>query len=74
MIDACHDSAVAYAETYVGKTVPVLLETANSDKTVDGHTDTYLTVRLSTRRQSGDMVTARIVACDGERLIGEETD
>ena len=70
----CRLNAEAYAAEYVGKTVAVLLETDNGDGTYDGHTDTYLTVRLSTRRQSGDMVTARIVACDGERLIGEETD
>ena len=74
MAAVCHESAVAYADGYVGRTLPVLLETDNGDGTYEGHTDTYLTVHVTTRRQSGDLINARITARHGEILLGEETE
>ncbi len=72
MAQTCRRNAEAYALTYIGRTVPVLLETAYPDGTVDGLTDTYLTVRVPTLHNSGELLTVRITAADGEALIGEE--
>jgi threonylcarbamoyladenosine tRNA methylthiotransferase MtaB len=72
MINACRDSAVSYAETYIGKTVPVLLETEYPDKMVEGHTDTYLTVRVRTENKNGDVINVRITDTESDMLIGEQ--
>ncbi len=73
MMEVCRQSAQAYAQTYINTTVPVLLETPYPDKTVDGHTDTYLTVRVKTDKASGDVVNVRILDCKADELYGEET-
>lgn len=72
MIEASQRLADDYARTYIGRTVPVLLETAHSDGFVDGLTDTYLTVKVRTDKNSGEFITARITCADGDTLIGEE--
>ncbi len=69
MIQATAADAAAYAATHLGSTVDVLLETAHKDHTI-GHTDTYLTVRVSTRHRSGDIIPVTITAVDGDTLIG----
>ena len=74
MIAVCRRSAEQYAERYVGKVVPILLETPYPDGTVDGHTDTYLTVRVKTEKTSGSLINAAISACEGEILYGEEAE
>lgn len=74
MSETARHSAEAYAKTYVGRTVPILLETAYPDGTMDGLTDTYLSVRVPTSHKSGELITVRITAADGETLIGEETN
>ena len=68
---ACRRTAEAYARTYVGRTEPILLETPHPDGTIDGLTDTYLSVRVPTTHKSGEMVNVRILDVDGETLIGE---
>lgn len=73
MIELCQHTAEDFAETYVGKIVPILLETPHPDKTVDGHTDTYLTVRVKTDKPSGTIVNTHITSREGEILYGEET-
>ena len=73
MMEVCRRNAEEYARTYIGRTVPILLETAYPDGTVDGLTDTYLSVRVPTTHRSGELVNVRINAADGETLIGEET-
>ena len=73
MIALCQHTAEDFAETYVGKTVPILLETPYPDNTVDGHTDTYLNVRVKTDKPSGSIVNVRILSRKGETLYGEET-
>ncbi|MBQ9860221.1 MAG: tRNA (N(6)-L-threonylcarbamoyladenosine(37)-C(2))-methylthiotransferase MtaB [Clostridia bacterium] len=72
MAAVCRETATAYAAKYIGRVVDVLLETDNGDGTYEGHTDTYLTVRVRTDKQSGAMVPVRITAYDGEQLVGEE--
>ena len=72
MIALCQHSAKIYASTYVNNIVPVLLETPYPDGTIDGHTDTYLSVRVRTDKRSGDVVPVRITSCKGDELYGEE--
>ena len=72
MIALCQEAAEDYARTYLGRTVPILLETAYPDGTVDGHTDTYLTVRVATHRSGGEIIPVRITGQNGETLLGEE--
>ncbi len=74
LMAACRKTAEAYARTYIGRTVPILLETPYPDGTVDGLTDTYLSVRVPTTHQSGEIIRVRILATDGETLIGEEAE
>ncbi len=73
MIAACQKTAQEYAATYVDKIVDVLLETPYPDGTVDGHTDTYVKVFVRTDKPAGTVVSARISACKGDTLHGEET-
>ncbi len=72
MLDLCRQSAIQYAQNYIGKTVNVLLETAYPDGTTDGLTDTYLSVRVKTAQKSGTLLPVYIRAVKGETLIGEE--
>ncbi len=72
MIRLCQQAAESYADHYIGHTLPILLETAYPDGTVDGHTGTYLTVRVTTCAPSGSMLSVRVVGRDGETLLGEE--
>lgn len=72
MIALCRSTAEAYAKRYVGMTLPILLETHYPDGTIDGHTDTYLTVRVKTDKSSGELINARILSRKGEELYGEE--
>ena len=72
MISVCRDSAENYAKKYVGKIVPILLETAYPDGTIDGHTDTYLNVRVKTNKSSGTIVNVAIDNCKGDELYGSE--
>ncbi len=74
MIEVCRRNAEKYARSYIGRTVPILLETPYPDGTLDGLTDTYLSVRIHTKHRSGEMLTVRIVDTDGETLIGEEAE
>lgn len=72
MIELCQNAAHNYAAQYVGQIVRVLLETPSPDGTVDGHTDTYVTVITKTEKPSGSVVSARITHCKGDTLYGEE--
>lgn len=72
MIAICNQSAEAYSQQYLGKTVPILLETPYPDGTVDGHTDTYITVRVKTSSTSGSIINTIITGRKGELLYGEE--
>jgi len=72
MADVCRRTAEAYADTYISRTVPVLLETEYPDGTVGGHTDTYVTVRVKTGCPGGRMIPVVITGRDGETLLGEE--
>ena len=72
MIELCQNAAHNYAAQYVEQIVRVLLETPSPDGTVDGHTDTYVTVVTKTKKNSGSVVAVRITHCKGDTLYGEE--
>ena len=72
VLAACGQCAAAYAAGYVGRSAEVLLETPQPDGTVEGHTDTYLTVRVKTDKPGGVFVTAAITGVDGDILLGQE--
>ncbi|MBE6806595.1 MAG: tRNA (N(6)-L-threonylcarbamoyladenosine(37)-C(2))-methylthiotransferase MtaB [Ruminococcaceae bacterium] len=73
MIAVCRQTAETYAERYIGTTVPILLETPYPDGSIDGHTDTYQTVRVKSDRPSGSIVNVKILSRKGDELYGEET-
>ncbi len=74
MAEVCRRNAEAYAHSYLGRTLPVLLETSYPDGTMDGLTDTYLSVRVKTAHHSGEQINVCITSVDGETLIGKEAD
>ena len=73
MIAVCRRTAERYAAQYINTTVPILLETEYPDGTVDGHTDTYVTVRVKTDKPGGSIVNVAVDSCKGEVLYGTET-
>ncbi|MBQ8684241.1 MAG: tRNA (N(6)-L-threonylcarbamoyladenosine(37)-C(2))-methylthiotransferase MtaB [Clostridia bacterium] len=74
MISLCAKSAAAYADTLVGCTLPVLLETESPDGTVTGHTATYIPVQVTTHRHNGELVSVHITDRQGETLLGTEVN
>ena len=72
MQTVCNQTAADYAAQYVGKTVSVLLETPYPNGIMDGHTDTFLTVMVTTTKPEGALIPVRITACKGDTLYGEE--
>ena len=72
MQSICRRNAEEYASRYVGRTVSVLLETPHPDDTIDGHTDTYLTVMVKTDKPEGTLLPVKITSCKGDLLYGEE--
>ncbi len=72
MLDLCHQNYLHHMDQLIGQTLPVLLETPYPDGTIDGHTDTYIPIRVRTQKNSGEMVTVRITKREGDALFGEE--
>lgn len=72
MQEICNRSAEEYAAQYVGKCVTVLLETPYPDGLIDGHTDTYQTVMVKTKKGEGTLIPVRITDRKGDVLYGEE--
>ncbi len=72
MMAATHQNADDYAQSYIGKTVEVLLETPLQDGVTEGHTDTYLVVHAHTDQAPGTFVSVRITGGDSHHLIGEQ--
>ena len=72
MIAVTRRTAAAYAAAYVGRTVPVLLETRRADGLTVGHTDTYLTVCVATDRAAGELVPTVIESAQEDILYGRE--
>lgn len=72
VLDLCHENYLHHLDGLIGQTVPVLLETPYPDGTIDGHTDTYIPIRVHTHKQSGDMIHVRIIKREQDTLFGEE--
>ncbi len=75
MIQTCDALRDAYADRWVGRCVPVLLETRCKDGCMEGYTPEYLQVRvpLSGGEQAGQTLTVRITGhsdgvCTGEKV------
>ncbi|MBQ1203417.1 MAG: tRNA (N(6)-L-threonylcarbamoyladenosine(37)-C(2))-methylthiotransferase MtaB [Clostridia bacterium] len=73
LTEVCQETANAYAQTYIGRTVWVLPETWEDDGTVVGHTDTYLTVRVKTDRRENGQMAITITGRENDVLLGVET-
>jgi len=58
----CEATRARYEEALVGQTVSVLLETQDAAGYWEGHTPTYVPVRVKTDGAAGDMITVRITA------------
>ena len=55
-----------FLQSYIGKTVPVLIESNNQ-----GHTDTYVLVKLEGNALRNEMVNVKIDRIEGEALYGK---
>lgn len=58
----CEATRARYETALVGQTVSVLLETQDSEGFWEGHTPSYVPVRVKTDGAAGDVVTVRITA------------
>lgn len=67
------DKQRAFREHHVGRTLPVLLETSRrgSRTQLAGWTDNYLRIELGEGTADGGIEHVRIVALEGDQLIGE---
>ena len=72
MLDLCHQNYLQHLDQLIGQSLPVLLETPYPDGTIDGHTDTYIPIRVHTHKDSGDMVNVSITKRVDDLLFGEE--
>ncbi len=72
MIETCRDHAIKYARKQIGSVQEVLLETPLADGYAEGHTATYLTVRVKTDKPSGCLVQTYLENIEDEALIGKE--
>lgn len=73
MSEVCERTRAAYESAMIGKTVQVLTETRRTDGMTEGHTDTYIPVRVRTDRAAGECVFVKILSRDADACIGEET-
>ncbi len=66
----CEATRAQYETALVGQTVSVLLETQDPEGYWEGHTPTYVPVRVKTVGTAGDMVTVRITARHAAACLG----
>lgn len=59
-----------FALKYLNKIMPVLLESKNDDETVSGYTDSYIRVRIKSKKEN-QIVPVKIVKIDGNTMWGE---
>ena len=72
MIDSCEQDRLQFMQSYVGKSVEVLLETkCDENGFVEGYTANYLPVTVKTTRNAGETVIAVITHIQGDRCIAE---
>ncbi|MBE6758114.1 MAG: tRNA (N(6)-L-threonylcarbamoyladenosine(37)-C(2))-methylthiotransferase MtaB [Ruminococcaceae bacterium] len=66
----CEATRARYEEALVGHTVSVLLETQDDEGRWEGHTPSYVPVRVKATGTAGDMVTVRITARNRDFCCG----
>ncbi len=66
----CEATRTQYEEALVGQQVSVLLETCDSEGFWEGHTPSYVPVRVLSDAASGDVVAVRVTARCNEYCIG----
>lgn len=71
MIEETEKIRQNFLESQVGKTVEVLLETRHDDKFTEGYTKNYTPVKVKGSHPCGKLVTAKIIAIDGDFCVAE---
>ncbi len=71
MIEETEKIRQNFLESQIGKTVEVLLETRHDDKFTEGYTKNYTPVKVKGSHPCGKLVTAKIIAVDGDFCIAE---
>lgn len=71
MIEETEKIRQIFLESQVGKTVEVLLETRHDDKFTEGYTKNYTPVKIKGSHPCGKLVTAKIIAVDGDFCVAE---
>ena len=72
MIDACERQRDAFAQSCVGQTLEVLLETRREDGCTEGYTRNYLPVRVRTDKPAGVLLPVKITGHQNGECTGEE--
>lgn len=71
MIEETEKIRQKFLESQIGKTVEILLETRHDDKFTEGYTKNYTPVKVKGSHPCGKLVTAKIIAVDGDFCIAE---
>lgn len=74
MAQTCALTRAAYEEGLMGTLTTLLLETPQPDGTVEGHTPTYLPVRVKTDQPSGALIRVRLTGRTEDWCLGEEAE
>lgn len=71
MIEETEKIRQKFLESQIGKTVEILLETRHDDKFTEGYTKNYTPVKVKGSHPCGKLVTAKIIAVDGDFCVAE---
>lgn len=71
MIEETEKIRQKFLESQSGRTVEVLLETRHDDKFTEGYTKNYTPVKVKGSHPCGKLVTAKIIAIDGDFCVAE---
>ena len=71
MIEETEKIRQKFLESQIGKTVEVLLETRHNDEFTEGYTKNYTPVKVKGSHPCGKLVTAKIIAVDGDFCVAE---
>lgn len=71
MIEETEKIRQKFLESQIGRTVEVLLETRHDDKFTEGYTKNYTPVKVKGSHPCGKLVTAKIIAVDGDFCVAE---
>ena len=68
----CEATRADYETALLGSETSILLETPYPDGFTDGHTPTYIPVRVKTEKASGELIRVRLTGRDTDACTGEE--